>query len=226
MEVLKSRLVVALVLGIGFTSLLFLVLKALMALTASMLLLVLLLPGGVVTALLSGSKGFSHPLVVLAANALVYSGAAFLGVSTLWRNVSAHMMYRVAIRLVAPAAILLNLACIPALNPLWPRGMAELAIQERELQDALPLGTRLDEVRSLLRSKGIAFQEKSESSETLILKRDDKSITAAAGDHVVSSRFETGAGQFPCGYDIEIVLLFGQDEKLKQQYIHRLRVCP
>ena len=135
-------------------------------------------------------------------------------------------MRLVATRLVVPVAILVGLACIPALNPVWPRGMAELTRQEKVLQDALPMGMGLEGARAVLRSKGIQFQEATETSQAVLLKRQDKSITAAPGDRVIPARLETEASQFPCGYDIEVVLLFGPDERLKDQYVHRLRLCP
>lgn len=226
MEVVKYRIAVALALGAGFISLVFLLLKVLMATTASMLLFLLLLPGGIAVAALSASGEFSAPLAVLAANVLIYSGVSFVLVSILWRHKSVTTWRRVALWLVGPAAMLLVLSCIPVLNPLWPRGMVELGKQEKELQDSLPLGMSLEEVRARLRSKGIAFQEARQSSESVVLKRQGKSITAVEGDQLISTRFETGSGQFPCGYDMEIVLLFDRDKKLKEQYVHRLRVCP
>jgi hypothetical protein len=70
------------------------------------------------------------------------------------------------------------------------------------------------------------FHEETEASETVVLKREDTSITAEPGDRVMWARLETDASQFPCGYDIEVVLVFGPDEKIKDQYVHRSRVCP
>jgi len=104
--------------------------------------------------------------------------------------------------------------------------MTELAIQEKSLQNALPLGMGLEESRAALRAKGIQFQEEPEKSPAILLSREDKNITATAGDRVISARFETEASQYPCGYDMEVVLLFGPDERMKDQYIHRLRLCP
>ena len=68
--------------------------------------------------------------------------------------------------------------------------------------------------------------EETETSQAAVINRSEKSITAAAGDRVISARLETEASQFPCGYDIEVVLLFGPDERMKDQYVHRLRLCP
>jgi hypothetical protein len=104
--------------------------------------------------------------------------------------------------------------------------MDQLSKSENELQEALPVGMELDQARAVLRSKGIDVHEETETSESLVLKREDTSITAEAGDRVISARLETDAAQFPCGYDIEVVLLFGRDEKMKNQYVRRLPVCP
>jgi hypothetical protein len=51
-------------------------------------------------------------------------------------------------------------------------------------------------------------------------------VTAQSGDTVVVSRFQTEAFQFPCWYDMQIVLVFGHNRTLKQRYIHRVRMCP
>jgi hypothetical protein len=84
----------------------------------------------------------------------------------------------------------------------------------------------MDGARAVLRSKGIQFQEKTETSQAVLLDRQDKSIPAAAGDRVISARLETEASQFPFGFDIEVILLFGPDDRLKDQYVHRLRSFP
>ncbi len=222
----KYRIAIALSCGAGFTSILLLLLKVSSASAPSILLSMFLLPGGILADSVLRPKEFSPPLVVLAANALVYSAVAYAAVLVSCRGVAAEKMRLVATRLVVPVAILVGLACIPALNPLWPRGMAELTRQEKVLQDALPMGMGLEGARAVLRSKGIQFQEATETSQAVLLKRQDKSITAAPGDRVISARLETEASQFPCGYDIEVVLLFGPDERLKDQYVHRLRLCP
>jgi hypothetical protein len=222
----KRKVAVALLCGAGFVSLVVLLLKISSASAVSALLGLLLLPGGIIAHVLARSEEFGPPLLVLASNALVYSGVAYAAISIFGRGVTAEKMRLATIRLVFPVAILIGLVCIPALNPLWPRGMLELTRQEKLLQDALPLGMGMDGARAVLRSKGIQFQEQTETSLAVLLNRQDKSITAAAGDRVISARLETEASQFPCGYDIEVVLLFGPDERLKDQYVHRLRLCP
>jgi hypothetical protein len=224
-EVTKYRICVALLFGAAFTSLLVLLLN-IAPLFLSLVIFGLLSFGGVPMAVLSRSSELEPPLAMMALNALAYGTIAYIAVSTFWRSSNAATMRRVAVWLVLPAAFFVCLACVPAINPLWPRGMSELTKQESELQAALPLGVELSQCRAVLQSKGIQFREETESSAGVILERVDRTLTADAGDRVLSARFQTAASAFPCGYDMEIVLLFGRDDKLRQQYIHRLRLCP
>lgn len=223
---MKYKILLAALVGAGFASLLVLLLNAPVPVLPE-LLSALLLPGAIPAALLSRSQEFGPPVAVLAANALIYSGAAYAVLSVACRKATVETMRLATIKSVAPVAILVGLSCVPALNPLWPRGLERLATQESEIQQAVPPGMSLDVVRSVLGSKGIQFREDTETSQTVVL--DDGrslSITAAPGEHVVSARLQTEARAFPCGYDIQIVLLFGKDERMRQQYVHRLRLCP
>jgi hypothetical protein len=104
--------------------------------------------------------------------------------------------------------------------------MMGLETEEEFLQDALPKGTGIADARAALRSKGIQFVEEPQARDAVILERKNRHIAAAAGDEVISARAETDAYQFPCGYEIEIVLVFGVDQKLKDKYIDRLQLCP
>jgi hypothetical protein len=211
--------------GAGFTSILVLLLNIAPS-PLSLGIFFLLLPGGVPVAILSRSNELGPPLAVMAGNALAYAAIAYIAISTYWRSSSAVTVRRVTVRMALAAVILLGLACIPALNPLWPRGMLELKKQESELQTAFPLGVELNHSRTVLLSRGIQFREETEPSGAVVLERKDKKLTAAEGDRVLSARFQTSASVVPCGYDMEIVLLFGRDDKLREQYVHRLRVCP
>ena len=222
----KYRVALTLLCGAGFTSLLLLSISLVSPSGIALLLSLLLLPGIVVAHLAARSQEFDPPLLVLAANAAVYAVVSFVGLYIFGRGVAAERVRLATIRLAFPVVVLVGLACIPALNPLWPRGMKELSKEEKGLQDALPVGMAIDGARAALRSKGIQFQEEAETSKAVVVNRPEGSITAAAGDRVISARLETEASQFPCGYNIEIVLLFGQDDKIKDQYIHRLRLCP
>jgi hypothetical protein len=72
----------------------------------------------------------------------------------------------------------------------------------------------------------IQFYESTEPKGGFVLQNPEETITAESGDTVLVSRFQTEAFEFPCGYDMQIVLLFGRDRNLKQRYIHRFRMCP
>jgi hypothetical protein len=151
--------------------------------------------------------------------------AAFAVTSLVFRRARLEQLRRIAGWSIAPVAAVAVLACIPALNPLWPHGMSELAKQESDLQIAIPFGMSLDQVRDVLNSRKIQFHESTES-DGVVLQNPSETITAQSGDTVLVSRFQTDAFQFPCGYDIQIVLLFGHDRNLKQRYIHRFPMCP
>ena len=84
----------------------------------------------------------------------------------------------------------------------------------------------LDRVRVVLNSKKIQFYESTEPSDGVVLQNPQATITAQSGETVLVSRFDTEAFEFPCGYDMQIVLVFGRDRNLKQRYIHRFRMCP
>jgi hypothetical protein len=222
----KYRVAVALLCGSGFTSLVLLLIKLSSPSGIALLLSLLLLPGSVIAHLAVRSREIGPPLIVLAGNVIVYAVVLFVGLSIFARGVEAGKIRLAAAWLVLPVAILTGLVSIPALNPLWPHGMVELTRQEKALQDALPVGMGMDGARAVLHSKGIRFQEQTETSPSSVINRPDKSITAGTGDRVISARLETEASQFPCGYDIEVVLLFGPDDRLRDQYVHRLRLCP
>ncbi|MDP9264434.1 MAG: hypothetical protein M3O85_08965 [Acidobacteriota bacterium] len=221
----KYKISIALMCGAGFASLLVLLLNV-RFLPVGMVAAMFLTPGAIAAAPLRISDEFA-PFALPAANALVYSGAAYAVIAGLCRRVKLEAMQVATVRLVVPVTIVVGLVCVPALNPLWPRGMAELAKQEKELQERLPLGMELDKARAVLRSKKIQFQEEAQTVERVVL--DDGSgtrITAAPGDRVLWAKIETEASQFPCDVEIRVDLLFGKDDRMKQRYIRRFRICP
>lgn len=222
----KYRIAVASLCGAGFTALLLLLIKLLTPSGMALLLSLLLLPGSAIAYIAVGSQEIGPPILVFAANAVVYAAVSFFGLFIFDRRVALEKMRIATIGLAFPVALLTGLASTPSFNPLWPSGMTELTKQEKTLQDDLPIGIGIDRARAVLHSKGIQFNEEAETSLTVVVQESDRSVTAAAGDRVISARLETEASQFPCGYDIEVVLLFSPDEKMKDQYIHRLRLCP
>jgi hypothetical protein len=186
---------------------------------------VLLLPGGMLCGLMLKTPEYS-PLALFGLNALLYSILAGAIVAFVSRAPNVTVLRRIAVGVAVPALVLSCLAFSPALNPTWPQGIDELAKTEKRLQDALPLGIGIEQARTVLQSNGLKFDEENEEVSRAVLSREDKVITASPGDLLLFSRSRTRAGQFPCGYDMEAVLLFGQDQKLKDRYVHRLRICP
>jgi hypothetical protein len=215
----KYSVLTAVLLGIGFAALVVLLLNIPdVNLVATML----LLPGGFATSPFTRGEGWNYAIALLAANAFIYSSLFLLFV----RHVNGAVLNRASARLSIPVLILSCLGCLPRLNPLWPHALNTLTRQEVELQSAIPLGITLPQARVVLSSRRINFQEEAEDSQKSVLSNRDAVMNAMAGDQVLVSRIQTEAHQFPCGYDLQIVLLFGRDDKLKERYIHRLRICP
>ena len=131
----KYKIILAFSCGAAFTSLTLLLLNLSSTARLSVVLSVLLFPGGILTDFLLQPKEFSPPLLVSFANVLVYWGVAYAIISVWYRNVAVDKMRVAAIRLLIPAVVLIGLICVPSLNPLWPRGMTELTTQEKVLQE-------------------------------------------------------------------------------------------
>jgi hypothetical protein len=224
-QVRKHKACVALLIGAGFTSFLVLALNISPAL-ASVAVLVLLAPGSVTGSLLSRSTELGPPFAILAGNTVFYAVAVYFIISRYWATEDAVKARRIAAWLIVPVVALSSLVCFPRFNPLWPRGINDLTKQQRDLQAAFHLGMELSQCRAALQTRGISIREETEPTEGVVLERGDRKITNIAGDRILSARFQTGASSYPCGYDMEIILVFGQDNKLKQQYIAPLRICP
>jgi hypothetical protein len=219
----KYRICVSLLSGLGVTSVVCLLLNIPVA---NFFLSALFIPGAIVLSILSRSENWDSIPALLGSNFVVYSFVALGAILLRFRNIQAAKLRQIAIWLVFPVTVMSRLVCIPSLNPLFPVGMAELSRQELELQQALPLGMGLNDARAALKAKGIQSYESIESSGSVVFQGPDRKITAAAGDRVLSSRFQTVASRFPCGYDMRVILLFGEDERLKEQYVHRFPICP
>jgi hypothetical protein len=194
MTMTKYRLAISLLWGIGFTSLICLLMNL------NWFIGMLLIPGGL--------SAFTVPLLVL-------------------RRTPLEQLRRIAGWSIAPVTVAAILACFPSMNPLWPHGMKELARQESDLQTAIPVGASLEQVRGVLNSRKVQFYESTQSSDGIVLQYpNEATMTAQSGDTVLVSRFDTEAFEYPCGYDMQIVLVFGPTHNLKQRYIHRFRMCP
>jgi hypothetical protein len=224
-QVIKYKAFAALLIGAGFTSSLVLALNILPAL-ASVVVLALLAPGSISASLLSRSTELGPPVAILAGNTVVYALAAYFIISRYLTTEDAIKARRIAAWLIVPVVTLCSLVSFPRFNPLWPRGMNDLTKQERDLQGAFQPGMELTQCRVALQTRGISVREEVEPTDGVVLDRGDRKIMNVAGDRILSARLQTGASSYPCGYDMEIVLVFGQDDKLKQQYIAPARICP
>jgi hypothetical protein len=214
------RIAFASLCGAGFTALLSLTLHLP---SVSLLASLLLLPGGMIQAAL---RGTDSPLAILLANFAIYSALVFVIASRLPRVEQRAESPRVILWLAFPVGVLVCLACIPTLDPLWPTGMTQLARREAQLHEILPVGIDLEQARGILHSQGIQFWEHVENDDSVILARPEGSINAVSGDTVVSAHIPTNAGQFPCGYRIDVVLVFSKARRLTDRYIRRFRICP
>ena len=187
-------------------------------------------PLALIFGFLSRSDSF---LVLLAATFLGYLGIMFAIVFLRCRSLDKRAWRRGILVLSPPVAVLVVLACIPTLDPLLPRGLNALRRKESALASQIRKGTTLAKVSEVLKANKIDCQEEIVRTETDVLSRGDVTVHASAGDRVLFNRPspddvqpDTDAYEFPCRYHLQIVAVFGQDEKLKQQYIGESRLCP
>ena len=214
------RIVFAALCGAGFTSLFSL---ALNLPYVNLLAGLLLLPGGLLQSLL---RGADSPVTVLSSNFLVYA-VLFFAIASCSSDVQRKAeSRRLSLWLAFPVGVLACMACVPRLDPLWPTGMTELAKQEAQLREHLPFDIDLQRARCVLRSEGIEFWEHVEKDDNVISSRPEGSLRVSSGDTVVRAKVWTKASQFPCGYRIDIILVFGKEARLSDRSIHPLRICP
>jgi len=220
---LMSRAFLALILGLGFTALICL---AINIPVAGLLIFALLAPGAIPwSSFAETANGDSIPLL-FGTNVLFYSMLAYALIFFRFRNVLDKRLNSISLRLILPTAVLFALACIPRLNPLLPVGMVELSARESDLQRALPVGSNLTDARYVFKSRGIEFSDSVESADRIVFQGVDEKITASAGDRVLTSSLPTSASQYPCGYRLDILLVFGPDDIMKERYIKRFPLCP
>ncbi len=219
----KYRVCASLLVGVGFVSVLCLLLNIRFL---NLGLFALFAPGAIALYVLNFAQGDSNT-ALLAANMVIYSLFAFCVILLRFRSSPIEQYRRFTALMLLPVVAVLILVCFPVLNPMLPVGMAELGRQERELQQALNPSVNVQEARSVLEKRGIDFGEHLQESDGLVFQDGlDKPITGSTGDLVLVSRWRTSATSFPCGYDMEVVLLFGPDEKMKDRYIRRFPMCP
>jgi hypothetical protein len=186
----------------------------------------LLIPGGILASLIASAELVPHPMLLLAANAIFYAMCLFglcLAVRR-WLRVRTVRVGAWAVGLLA--VVLFAVACVPRFNPLWPHGMLQLRTREAELKKLVQPDMTIDQVRAALERESIPLNEETEDSAREVLRNRDTQIVAAAGDRLVFARFRTDAVQYPCGYDLQVVVLFAPDGKIKNRYIAAMPICP
>jgi hypothetical protein len=108
-----------------------------------------------------------------------------------------------------------------------PHGYRQLEQLESRLEQLTPQGARIDQVRAGLLHERIEYREWVQESEAPLLSdRSGVRISANAGEHVISSRHPTDAWQFPCGEQLNIILVFDEQSRLIRRYIGRFHMCP
>jgi len=219
-----NRLTLALLVGVGLATLSALLINIRLS-AIEYLALLLLTPGGILASLLIRSEALGSPLLLLAANSFLYSVIAFLALR-FWIRLDASKAKRLTVAFTIPVLILDSLACIRSVSPIWPRGMSQLADEENALRVGLPPGSTLETARAFLHARAVNCFENEVHAEESILQNAHATIVAKSGDRVLSALIDTEAQQFPCGYKIQIALVFGADERLRERYIERTPICP
>lgn len=104
--------------------------------------------------------------------------------------------------------------------------MEQLEATERKLRDGPPLGVPIESARSFLPKQGVITYEDLAQNEEAVFQVADNKMIAGAGDTVISAPVPTDALGFPCGFRIDVILMFGNDRMLKKEPIERFRLCP
>jgi hypothetical protein len=215
----RYRLSLAVLCGVGLATLTPLLING-SSWTAE-LAMFMLFPGGLVAGILLHSD---LPFLVIAGNACIYSGLTYIILGFTRRLTTRHLRLA-SIYMVGPVAILVAADCAPELNPLLPTGMADLQRQETELRDAFPDKMDIEQARAVLKAKKIEFFE-STSPAGVLAQYGSPDLQVSSGNRLIHSSFQTKAAQWPCGYRMEIDLLFDAAGILGHRYIQRFRDCP
>jgi hypothetical protein len=83
----------------------------------------------------------------------------------------------------------------------------------------------IEQARAELKAKNIEFFESTPPT-GLLTQYGSPDIQVSSGDRLIHSSFQTKAAQWPCGYRMEIDLLFDVAGSLEHGNIQRFRDCP
>ncbi|MGH9641687.1 MAG: hypothetical protein ACRD3Q_04625 [Terriglobales bacterium] len=108
-----------------------------------------------------------------------------------------------------------------------PHGYSRLEQLESSLNQLTPQGAPIGNVRAGLSQEGINYYERVEKSAGPLLSVGSQvKISANPGERVILSRHPTDAWQFPCAEELNIILVFDNQNKLARSYIGRFHRCP
>jgi hypothetical protein len=108
-----------------------------------------------------------------------------------------------------------------------PHGYRQLEGLESRLERLTPQGASIVDVRAGLSHEGIEYREwAQESAAPLLSDGSGVKIAATRGEYVISSRHPTEAWQFPCGEQLDIIIVFDGQNRLTRRYIGRFHMCP
>ncbi len=158
-------------------------------------------------------------VLIMAGNAALYSILGFLIVWGLTRAKPAPSLRHAPVWFAFPFAGLVVLAFYPSHNPMLPGGMLKLERQATELRNEFPDAMRVEQARTVLRSKNIYFDEAEASTGPILLGDGKSTMVASSGDRLLKGDLETKSSAFPCNYTISVDLLFDASGKLKQRNI-------
>jgi len=125
---------------------------------------------------------------------------------------------------------MLVIACLAAgyfVYQCLPHGYRQLEQLESRLEQLTPQGARIEDVRAGLSREGIEYREwVQESAAPLLSDGSGVKIAANPGEYVISSRHPTEAWQFPCGEQLNIILVFVGQNRLIRRYIGPISHVP
>jgi hypothetical protein len=116
-----------------------------------------------------------------------------------------------------------------AVYRLQPHGYRNLERLESLANRCTSTGSSIADVGDCFRRAGIEFSALPKAEEEYTVYYDGRvRMTAYKGDIPMTALTRSGAtGPFPCGRaDVQIVLVFGPDERLRDRTVKRVNTCP
>ncbi len=110
---------------------------------------------------------------------------------------------------------------------MFPTKMDILKSHQAQLRKTLIIGDNLEGIRKTLTSQGITLSERDEHLGFPL--RAEQAFEPVpplkSTDRILYGFVPVRAYEFPCGYDLKIALVFGQDSRLSHRQVSITRVC-